>query len=161
MLVGLTLIAALGSGLIAGAFFAFSTFVMKALARLPATGGIAAMQSINVAVINPLFLGVFVGTAAVCVGLSIAALMRWDRPGAAYLVAGAALYVVGTFLVTIMFNVPLNNSLAALKPDDPDAPRRWAGYVSRWTMWNHVRTLAELAALGCFLVALGRSSGKV
>jgi len=40
-----TLLAALGCGLIAGVFFAFSTFVMKALARLPTSHGIAAMQS--------------------------------------------------------------------------------------------------------------------
>jgi uncharacterized membrane protein len=152
----LTFVAALGSGLIAGAFFAFSTFVMKALARLPAGAGIAAMQSINVAVINPLFLGVFVGTAAVSVAGVVFALMRWDKPGAAYLLAGGALYFVGTFLVTVVFNVPLNNLLAAVAPDAPDAERQWAGYVSRWTVWNHVRTLAALAALGCFVVALRR-----
>jgi uncharacterized membrane protein len=45
----LTLFAALGCGLVAGVFFAFSTFVMKALARLPAEQGIAAMQAINAA----------------------------------------------------------------------------------------------------------------
>jgi len=43
----LTLVSALGCGLIAGVFFAFSAFVMKALARLPPAQGIAAMQSIN------------------------------------------------------------------------------------------------------------------
>ena len=156
MVVALTLVAALGAGLIAGVFFAFSTFVMKALARLPAGTGIAAMQSINVMVINPLFLGVFLGTAAVSVAAMVAALMRWDEPGAAYLLAGGALYFVGTFLVTVLFNVPLNNSLAAVAPDEPDAARQWAGYVSRWTAWNHVRTAAALAALACFVVALRR-----
>ncbi len=64
-----TLTAVLGSGLIAGTFFAFSSFVMPALARLPAAQGIASMQSINVVVINPLFLGVFVGTAGVSLAL--------------------------------------------------------------------------------------------
>jgi len=62
----LTLGAALGSGLIAGVFFAFSTFVMPALARLAPAQGVAAMQAINVAVLNRWFLGVFVGTAAAC-----------------------------------------------------------------------------------------------
>jgi uncharacterized membrane protein len=156
MLVALTLVAALGSGLIAGVFFAFSTFVMKALARLPAPAGIAAMQSINVVVINPLFLGVFLGTAAVSVAAVVAALMRRDKPGAGYLLAGGALYFVGTFLVTVLLNVPLNNSLATVAPDGPDAPGRWAAYVSRWTAWNHVRTAAALAALGCFVMALRR-----
>jgi uncharacterized membrane protein len=154
MLVALTFVAALGSGLIAGAFFAFSTFVMRALARLPAAAGIAAMQSINVAVINPLFLGVFFGTAAACVAVMVAALMRWGQPGAAYLLAGGALYFVGTLLVTVVCNVPLNNSLAAVAPDDPGAAGRWARYVSRWTAWNHLRTLAALAALAFFIMAL-------
>lgn len=153
-LFALALAAALGSGLIAGVFFAFSTFVMRALNRLPAGEGIAAMQAINVAVINPLFLGVFLGTAAAS-GIAIAAgWMRWGEPGAAFLLAGGALYLFGTFLVTMLFNVPLNNSLAAVTPADPEGARRWAGYVSRWTVWNHIRTAAALAATGLFAVAL-------
>jgi uncharacterized membrane protein len=158
ILVPLTFAAALGSGLIAGAFYAFSTFVMKALARLQPDAGIAAMQSINVVVINPLFLGVFVGTAGLCVLLIIGALMRWEKPGAGYLLAGSVLYVVGTFLVTMICNVPLNNSLAALAIDAPDAAQRWAEYVSKWTMWNHIRTVAALLALGSFAIALRRCS---
>lgn len=66
LLFALRLVSALGSGLIAGVFFAFSTFVMTALARRPPAEGMAAMQAINVAVLNPLFLGVFVGTAVTC-----------------------------------------------------------------------------------------------
>ena len=73
--------AALGSALIAGVFFAFSTFVMAALARLPPAQGIAAMQAINVTVLNPWFLGVFVGTAIACVVLAVTSLMHWGRAG--------------------------------------------------------------------------------
>ena len=59
----LILLTALGSALMAGTFFAFSNFVMPALGKLPAEQGLAAMQSINRVVLNPLFLSVFVGTA--------------------------------------------------------------------------------------------------
>ena len=45
----LTLLAALGCAMMAGVFFAFSGFVMKALARLQPAQGVAAMQAINVA----------------------------------------------------------------------------------------------------------------
>jgi hypothetical protein len=83
-----TLVAMAGSALIAGAFFAFSTFVMKALAALPAPQGIAAMQSINVVVINPLFLIPFAGTAVLSAGLAAAAVLRWQEPGVGYLLAG-------------------------------------------------------------------------
>jgi uncharacterized membrane protein len=143
----LAFVAALGSGLIAGIFYAFSTFVMKALARLPAESGIAAMQAINVAVINPLFLGVFLGTALVSVIATVAVALRWGQPGAAWLLVGGALYVVGTFGVTIGCNVPLNNALAKVMPGDADAPQRWADYVGRWSAWNHVRTAAVVLAL--------------
>ena len=150
----LTLIAALGSGLMAGTFFAFSTFVMQALARLAPGQGIAAMQSINVVVINPLFMAGFMGTAAVCVVLAVVSLVRWDESEAAYALAGSLLYLVGTFGVTIAFNVPRNDALAAVDPDSDDGARVWAGYVRSWTAWNHVRTVAALAAAGALIIAL-------
>jgi uncharacterized membrane protein len=40
----ITVLAAVGSGLMAGLLFAFSNFVMKALTRLPPEQGMAAMQ---------------------------------------------------------------------------------------------------------------------
>jgi uncharacterized membrane protein len=154
LLFALTLFAALGCGLMAGVFFAFSVFVMKALARLTPAEGIAAMQSINVAVINPLFLGVFIGTGAACAVAIIIALTQWDKPGAVYLLAGSALYLVGTFLVTIVFNVPLNNSLTSVAPGNSDGASLWASYLASWTAWNHVRTVAALAAAASLTIAL-------
>ena len=149
-----TLLAVLGCGLIAGVFFAFSAFVMKALARLPPGEGIAAMQSINIVVLNPWFLGVFLGTAAICVVALIASLLRWHQPGAVYLLFGAALFLLGSLLVTIVFNVPKNNALASVSPADPDAASLWANYVTNWSAWNHVRTAASLAATASFSIAL-------
>lgn len=149
----LKLLAALGCGLIAGAFFAFSSFVMRALARLQPAQGISAMQSINIVVINPLFLGVFLGTAVLCVLLAGFSLLVWDRPGAAFLLGGSLLYFVGTFLVTMMFNVPLNNALAKADPGSPESASLWTHYVSRWTVWNHVRTAAALGAAALFTIA--------
>jgi uncharacterized membrane protein len=142
-----TLLAALGCGLIAGVFFAFSAFVMKALARLPATQGVAAMQSINVVVLNPWFLGAFFGTGIVCALLVIAALVQWSM-SSVYLIAGGLLYVVGTLWVTIAFNVPRNNALAARGAEV------WPRYLAEWTAWNHVRTAAALAAAASFGLAL-------
>ena len=153
-LFALTFVAALGCGLVAGIFFAFSAFVMKALARLPPGQGIAAMQSINVAVLNPWFMAAFMGTAVACVLALIAALLRWHEPGAVYLFAGSTLYLVGCLLVTIVFNVPRNEALALVVPATPDGASLWAGYVSSWTAWNHVRTAASLAAAVSLTIAL-------
>lgn len=154
LLFALTLLSALGSGLIAGAFFAFSTFVMGALGRLPAPHGIAAMQSLNTVVINPWFLGVFIGTAAACALLVAAALLAWQEPGAMLLLVGALLYFAGTFLVTMFFNVPLNDALAAVGPESSAGASLWTRYLSTWTNWNHVRTIAALAASALLTIAL-------
>ena len=148
------LIAALGCGLIAGAFFAFSSFVMGALGKLPPSQVIAAMQSINVVVINPVFLGVLFGTALLALILGFGAIWNLAAPRAMWLIAGAGSYVIGTVLVTMVFNVPLNNALAAVDPARGEGAAVWADYLRTWTNWNHVRTLAALAASGAFISAL-------
>ena len=150
----LALLAALGCGLMAGVFFAFSFFVMRALCRLGAAGGIAAMQAINIAVINPVFMTVFLGTAALSVSVLLVCLLRWPDSGGAYLVAGSVLYLAGTFLVTVVCNVPRNNALAAVEAASAEGARVWAAYVPGWTRWNHVRTAAALAAAAGFSLAL-------
>lgn len=150
----LTFITVLGCGLMAGLFFAFSVSVMKALARLPSAAGTAAMQSINVTIINPLFLVVFLGTAAGCVLVIIASLVRWHEPGSVYLLLGGALYLVGTFLVTMVFNVPKNEALASVAPADSDNAGLWSDYLVRWTAWNHIRTVAALAADASLTIGL-------
>ncbi|HSS63116.1 MAG TPA: anthrone oxygenase family protein [Gammaproteobacteria bacterium] len=149
-----TFIAALGCGLVAGIFFAFSAFVMKALSRLPADQGIAAMQSINVAVLNPWFMTAFFGTAALCLAALVVSVNRWPDAAAICLITGSALYLIGTLAVTIVCNVPRNNSLAAVSATDPKSGDTWAGYVAEWTAWNHVRTIASLAAAASFSIAL-------
>ena len=112
------------------------------------------MKAVNVAVLNPLFLGVFVGTAAACAVAIAASWLRWNDPGAVYLLAGGLLYLVGTFFVTMAFNVPRNEALAAVTTADPEGARLWASYLSSWTAWNHVRTVAALAAAASFSIAL-------
>ena len=156
LLFTLTLITALGCGLVAGILYAFSTSVIKALARLPSAQGIAAMQSINVAVFNPWFMGAFFGTAAACVLVVVFSLLRWGEAEAIYLLVGGLFYLIGTILVTIAFNVPRNDALAAADPQSADGARIWAAYVSSWTAWNHVRTASALAAAVSLTLALSQ-----
>jgi uncharacterized membrane protein len=154
LLFALTLFSALGCWLMAGVFFAFSTFVMKALAWIQPGQGIAAMQSINAAVPGSLFGMTFLGTAAACAALAVLSLFRWHKPGARYLLAGCLLYLAGAILVTMIFNVPKNNLLAAVDPASGEGARLWVGYVSSWTVWNHVRTVASIAAAALQTIAL-------
>ncbi|MBD2677655.1 MULTISPECIES: DUF1772 domain-containing protein [Nostoc] len=150
----LKLFTALGCGLVAGVFFAFSTFVMSALARLQPREGIIAMQSINITAIDPLFMVALFGTGLACLFLAIASLSKWDQPGAVYLLLGSLVYLVGTILVTIVFNVPLNDALAIAKPDSTEGANLWARYLTNWTLWNHVRTIAAFGAAALLTIGL-------
>lgn len=138
----LSLATALGAATVGGVFFAFSSFVMRALAQLPAAQGVAAMQRINLVVINPWFMGVFLGTLLLSVACVVLALLS-SRP---LQLAAGLLYAMGTFGVTVAFNVPRNNRLARLGADTPEALAYWPVYVREWTRWNHVRTVAALAS---------------
>ena len=151
-LAGIT--AMLGSALVGGVFFAFSSFVMQALARVPSSEGINAMQSINVVVINPSFLGAFMGTAALSLVVGGLAVVGWSHPSAPYFLGGAMFYFVGTFLVTMVGNVPLNDQLAAVSATDPAAAELWEHYLARWTNWNHIRTAAAMVAALLYTLGL-------
>lgn len=154
LLFAFKLFTALGCGLVAGVFFAFSNFVMSALARLQPREGVAAMQSINITVINPLFMVALFGTALACLFLAVSSLLKWQQPGSIYLLVGSLLYFVGTAVVTIVFNVPLNDALAVIKPDSAEGANLWAKYLTDWTLWNHVRTVTALVASALLTIAL-------
>jgi uncharacterized membrane protein len=154
MLFVLTLLTSIGAGLVGGVFFAFSGFVMKALSGLPVPTGVAAMQRINVVVINPMFMGAFLGTGVlslICVGASFA---PWAGTPSALLLAAASLYLVGSLGVTLACNVPRNERLARLDHASAEAAAYWPQYLREWLRWNHVRTLASIAAAACSAASL-------
>jgi uncharacterized membrane protein len=146
MLTSLPLLVCLGAGLIGGVFFAFSAFVMKALAGLPAGPAVLAMQRINTTVLNPWFLGVFVGTAVLAGVCVLAGFFPWGTPRSLLLLAAGLAYLAGAFGVTAACNVPRNERLAALDADSPQAALYWPVYLREWLFWNHVRTGAALLA---------------
>jgi uncharacterized membrane protein len=146
MLTFVPVLLAVGAGLVAGVFFAFSTFVMKALAQLPNEQGIAAMQRINVVVMNPMFLSLFVGTALIAGICGVGAVVSWGSHRSYLLLAAAFLYVAGCFGVTVVFNVPRNERLARLQPESDEASAYWQVYLQEWTFWNHVRAVGASAA---------------
>jgi uncharacterized membrane protein len=154
LLVALTVVTALGCGLNAGVFFAFSSFVMKALARLQPAQGIAAMQSINLVAVTPAFMAALFGTAAAAVAVAVWALVDWNAAFAPYLLAGGACYLIGTIGLTIAYHVPRNDALATLQPQHAEVAGRWARYVAEWTRGNHLRAAASLAAAVSFTLAL-------
>jgi len=149
----LTIITAIGAGVSAGVFFAFSTFVMKALGRLPAAEGISSMHAINKAAPTPLFMLALFGTGAVSIVLSVVALRPLDQRWATYVLIGTALYLA-CLVLTMAYHVPRNNALALVDPTGSGAAHAWEQYFSSWTAWNHVRTVTALAGSTAFIMAL-------
>lgn len=146
--------AIVGSALIGGIFYAFSNFIMKALQRVPAPEGILAMQTINITVLNRGFLGVFMGTALLCLMLAVISIAEWEMARSPYLLGGAVAYIGGTWLVTILGNVPLNNKLAEAEREHPDSMELWNHYLERWTRLNSQRAGAAVCASALFLIGL-------
>lgn len=115
------------------------------------------MQTINLVILRSWFMPVFLGTAALCVLALTFSFLRWNEPNAVFLFAGSVLYLLGSFLVTIAFNVPRNEALASIKPTDSGSATQWTRFVASWTLWNHIRTASSLAAAASFSMALGWS----
>ena len=150
----LILFAVISCALSAGIFYAFSTFVMAALGEQPSASGIATMQSINITVINPLFMAAFFLPAVVSLILVVTGFRTWGQNGATFLILGSMLYLVGTIGVTVAGNIPLNDALAVVVPSSLEGSELWTRFLSDWTFWNHVRTVAGMLAAIAFCFAL-------
>ena len=146
------ILATLGSGMMAGLFCSFSNFIMKALSGISPPEGIAAMQAINLVIVRPVLLIVFFGTGVASVAAVVAGWQDLGTAARTWGVIGGGVYVLGSIGVTVAVNVPLNNKLAVVKPDSEEGARMWDIYLSRWTWWNHIRSLATIAST-IFLIA--------
>ncbi|MBN8987313.1 MAG: DUF1772 domain-containing protein [Rhizobiales bacterium] len=154
VITGLLWFCAIGCGLLAGLYFAFSAFIMTALGRIGQVPGIMAMNAINIVIVQSLFMPLFLGTTLASLLLAIAAALRWSEPGAGAMLAGGVLYMIGMFVCTAVFNVPLNDALATVDPASAGAASLWARYLSDWTLWNHVRTVSSTLACALFIWAI-------
>lgn len=145
---------AIGCGLLAGLYFSFSAFINSALGRIEAPAGIAAMNSINIVIVRSAFMPVFLGSSLAALILAGLALFQWHQPGSAAIFAGGVIYVVGMFVCTMVFNVPLNNALLAVDPASANGADVWAKFLRDWTFWNHIRTIASTLAMILFIYAI-------
>lgn len=149
--------AIVGAGLMSGLLFAFSLVVLRALRELPPADGMHTMQRINVLIVNPLFLLVFLGTTLCCAVLAVVAWRGLPSAGAAWLLGGAAAYLIGPLGVTLAFSVPLNNRLARVPA--AGAAQAWPAYARSWLRWNHLRTLIGAAACAGLAIGLALAAG--
>ena len=121
-------VTALSSGLMAGVYFAFSAFIIKAFDNIETSQAIATMKSINKVILNSSFMPVFFGSSIISLVLSTVAMLYWNEPGTALMLSTGMVCVVGMFVCTVVFNVPLNNLLARLDPQSDNAPQVWLHY---------------------------------
>lgn len=145
--------AGIGGGLVAGVFQSFSDFVMRSLIAVGPAGGIESMQMINRKVYRSFFLVILLGLAPGSLALVTYAHLYLAGAAQMWIFAGASIYLVGVFLVTMLGNVPMNKHLDHLDPITAQAAEYWKYYGVAWTRWNHIRTLGSLAAAVCFLFA--------
>lgn len=150
---GLLWFAAVGCGLIAGVYFGFSSFVMMSLGRLGWVGA-TSMNAMIVDIVKSPFIPLFILTTLSSAILAGMAMFRLGEPGSVAMLAGGVLYVAGMFIVTMVFNQPMNEALAAVDPATAKGASLWVGYLRDWTFWNNVRTLASTASFVLFIVAL-------
>jgi uncharacterized membrane protein len=149
----LTIVAAVGSGVMAGLYFTFSTFIMPGLRRLPADRGIAAMQMFNRSAPAPFVLVGVLLTGGACGVTAIAALADLGDAWANWRLAGAVLYAA-TLLITFGYHIPRNNTLDRLDAGTPAPAQFWQSFVPAWSAGNHLRfalAAAASAALVCSL----------
>jgi uncharacterized membrane protein len=149
-----TIAGVIGAGIVGGVFYAFSTFVMPGLKRLPASEGVHAMQQINVTAQQPAFMLAFMGTTALCLYLGVRGFIDRGETRATLLMAGSLLYLVGVFGLTVGQNVPLNDTLATVNPHAPGVAAHWQHFLSGWEWANHLRGAASIASSGAFIAAL-------
>ena len=100
------------------------------------------MNTVVTAAVVLALIGTFLGTALISMLVAGFAIKGWGAPSSNWLLAGALFYFIGTFLVTGLGNVPLNEQLAAVTVTDADAVTVWEYYLDRWTLLNTVRTVA-------------------
>ena len=150
----LTIAAALGAGVTAGVYFAFSTFVMAGIRKLAPSQSIAAMNAMNKAApASPLFMLLLFGTAVGCVLLAISGFQHQGSPAATWQLVGCALYLVSLF-VTMIYHVPHNDQLMKVDPNSAGAAQTWSHFIKPWMAWTHVRTVAALGGTASLVYSL-------
>jgi uncharacterized membrane protein len=155
----LTSLAALASAAAGGMMYVFSTFVMRGLDRTEPVEAITAMRGMNAeANSNPAFLLAYFGAAILAVAVGVYAVIQLRQPGSWVVLVGAVFGILAA-IITMVFNVPLNNHLDAVNPvglSAADAAREWQAYLTPWINWNHVR--AATSFIGAALMLIGLAS---
>ncbi len=142
------------TGLMAGIYFAFSVFIMRALSELPPLQGAQAMNQINAVILKTIFLPMFFGTSLWYVGLMVWSTLNWQGMRSMLIIVAACCYIIGMFFVTALGNVPMNKQLQANAKNPAALVQYWLSYQREWTALNHVRMMACIVSSALLTIAL-------
>lgn len=143
-------------GLMAGFFYAYSVSVMLGLDGVDSATAITAMQAINEAVRNGVFLMTYLLPPILSLVLAIGLLSRGKSSIAAITFAAGMIYFAGTLLPTTIVNVPMNDALAQIDivSGEELSSQTWSDYSARWTTWNTTRACISIASFLTLLSSL-------
>jgi uncharacterized membrane protein len=147
-------VSAVLGGIMAGFFFTYSASVVLALDRLSASTYTTVMQEINETVLNAVFGVAFFGAVVVPAVSAAVVLLRgdWTTQYGRFLLAGVVIYLIGTFVVTMLIHIPMNEYIAMWSASSP--PDDWVAVRSRWARWNHIRATAAVVSFVLYLAAI-------
>ena len=137
------------AGLIAGLFFGWLVSVIPGLAKAADRTYIETMQSINVAIVNPLFVIPFMITPIILAASAIVEYRAGNQRRSWLLAVATVTYALGVLGVTVGGNIPLNDALDAFdldSADDAAAAVRRTSYEDPWNRWHLGRTIASVVA---------------
>jgi len=147
--------AGLLSGIFAGFMYGYTYSVVPGLRQMKPDQHIIAMQEINVKIINPAFMVVFLGPVFL---LPLATYLYRAEASFPLVLAAAVLYIVGVFGVTAAGNVPMNNRLETIRAEqiseaEAETVRQWYhGIRSRWMIFHNLRTALAIVATALVLI---------
>lgn len=142
------------TGLVAGLFYGYDCSIIKGLGNLTDKEYLGAFQSINRAILNPYFFLSFIGSIIVLLISCWLTFKSGNMPTFYFMLAATLVYLLGTFIVTMVANVPLNNQLDKLNLTAEPAEMIRAfreKFETGWNKWHHIRTYASMFA---FLLAI-------
>lgn len=150
----LSQVSIIACAVVSGVFLTFSDFVMRSLDGAKTAAGVEVMQVINREVFRSAFMFLLLGMSALSPILIGYAYFRLEGPAGDLIMTGGTIYLAGVFVVSLVFNVPMNNRLEAKDYASAEAATYWTNtYMPQWTFWNYVRAVASAASAICFLAA--------
>ena len=157
------ILTATSTALVAGLFYSYSCSVNIGLGKLPDEGYLAAMQSINRAILNPMFFATFIGTLLLLPASTWLQYYNGNSKCFLFLLAATLIYAVGVFGVTIFGNVPLNEALDKFSLNSSsaeDIKRHREMFEIPWNRLHTIRTLANIVSLVLVILACIYSSSS-